>query len=309
MKPVFADFNAMTESGHLRLNCRGSQEDLRAAGLRSGEWTWLSDGEVLVGGKLGEDPRYGVVGIPAWQTLVHLDDDEEAEDVRLIAEEFRSVIDRPPERSAEWGAKVLRLVTLVEMKAPAEFRAMSPPGWFAGKRAVALAMMGQTGLALAEAEESLREDPESPQIQPLYLELLRVTDLPEAIREAEARASQERAGATVLAACIDILATDADDRPDAEMDAIMDRLRDWLERFEDAPGRDAVPASTLARVYFEVGQLALRQGDRERARNFLQLAALANPKDSAIVQAAGLVTFDQAAKQLVQAIHARLSAA
>ncbi len=58
MKPVFADFNAMTESGRVRLNCRGSQDDLNAAGLRPGDWAWLSDGEVLVGGRLEGDPTF-----------------------------------------------------------------------------------------------------------------------------------------------------------------------------------------------------------------------------------------------------------
>ena len=32
MNPIFADFNAMTESGQVRLTCQGSQDDLRAGG-------------------------------------------------------------------------------------------------------------------------------------------------------------------------------------------------------------------------------------------------------------------------------------
>ena len=32
MNPIFADFNAMTESRQVRLTCQGSQDDLRAGG-------------------------------------------------------------------------------------------------------------------------------------------------------------------------------------------------------------------------------------------------------------------------------------
>jgi hypothetical protein len=76
LKTVFADFNAVTESGCLRLNCRGSRDDLRDSGIKVGDWMWLNDGEVQVLAVLVSDDRDGVVGLPLWSSLVHLDDDD-----------------------------------------------------------------------------------------------------------------------------------------------------------------------------------------------------------------------------------------
>ena len=75
MNPIFADFNAMTESGQVRLNCRGSQDDLRAADLHPGDWAWLSDGELDRLRQNRQQPATpGSYGVPDWKTLVHLDD-------------------------------------------------------------------------------------------------------------------------------------------------------------------------------------------------------------------------------------------
>lgn len=79
MKTVFADFNAMSEAGHLRLSFRASQADLQELGARVGDWVWLSDGELVVGAQLAQVTDEGLVGIPAWATLVYLDD-EQADD-------------------------------------------------------------------------------------------------------------------------------------------------------------------------------------------------------------------------------------
>ncbi len=51
MKTMFADFNAMTESEHVRLTTRGSQDDMERLGIKPGEWVWLSDGEMQVGAR------------------------------------------------------------------------------------------------------------------------------------------------------------------------------------------------------------------------------------------------------------------
>ena len=76
MKTIFADFNAMTESEKIRLTCSGSEVDIKQAGAKPGDRVWLSDGEVLVGARLETDPAYGLVGIPAWGTMVHLGDSD-----------------------------------------------------------------------------------------------------------------------------------------------------------------------------------------------------------------------------------------
>ena len=48
MRLISADFNAMTEAGHVRLTLPCSREDILRMGLGPGDWAWLSDGEVLV---------------------------------------------------------------------------------------------------------------------------------------------------------------------------------------------------------------------------------------------------------------------
>ena len=48
MKTISADFNAMTEAGHVRLTLPCSQEGIISLGLRPGDWAWLSDTEVMV---------------------------------------------------------------------------------------------------------------------------------------------------------------------------------------------------------------------------------------------------------------------
>ena len=90
MKTIFADFNAMTEAGHVRLRLRGSQEDIAHAELRPGDWAWLSDGEVIVGAQLAIDDRYGLVGVLDWDTLVHLDD-EGADDLERVRDELNAL--------------------------------------------------------------------------------------------------------------------------------------------------------------------------------------------------------------------------
>ena len=93
MKTIFADFNAMTEGGHVSLTTVGSQEDIAHAGLRPGDWAWLSDGELIVGAQLAIDDRHGLVGVADWDTLVHLDD-EGADDFDRVSIESRCVVDQ-----------------------------------------------------------------------------------------------------------------------------------------------------------------------------------------------------------------------
>ena len=100
MKTISADYNAMTEAGHVRLTLPCSQEDILRLGLRPGDWAWLSDTEVMVGAQLAIDDRYGLVGVPDWDTLVHLDD-EGADDVDRIMAELNPLLAK--ERSLKRG--------------------------------------------------------------------------------------------------------------------------------------------------------------------------------------------------------------
>ena len=93
MKTIFADYNAATESGDLCLNFKASQNAISAAHLRPGDWTWLSDGEVIVGAQLAIDDRYGLVGVPDWETLVHLDE-EGADDFDRVRDELKHLMSK-----------------------------------------------------------------------------------------------------------------------------------------------------------------------------------------------------------------------
>src|SRR5436309_12319956 len=120
MKTVFADYNAMTESGHLRLGFRASQEDIAKAHLRPGDWAWLNDGEVMIGAQLAIDDRYGMVGVPDWETLVHLDD-EESHDFERVRSELER-LRRNPNRSLDKEKRILQLLTISEIVAPPEVK-------------------------------------------------------------------------------------------------------------------------------------------------------------------------------------------
>src|SRR4051794_23007947 len=107
MKTIFADFNAMTEGEHVCLTTLGSQEDLQRGRFEPGDWAWLSDGELLVGARLANDPYFGLVGVPAWDTLVHLDD--EGRDFAAIWADLQRLLTTQG-RSADDETRLLRLL-------------------------------------------------------------------------------------------------------------------------------------------------------------------------------------------------------
>ncbi len=113
MKTIFADYNAATESGHLRLNCKASQEDIAKAQLHPGDWAWLSDGEVIVGAQLAIDDRYGLVGVPDWGTLVHLDD-ADSRDFEKVQTELQW-LSQKAQRSLDEERRVLELLTISKL--------------------------------------------------------------------------------------------------------------------------------------------------------------------------------------------------
>lgn len=65
MVTIWADFNAQTEDGAVRLNTRGSLESLAAHPSAPPDWVVLTDGEVSVLARL--DTIQGIlVGWPDW---------------------------------------------------------------------------------------------------------------------------------------------------------------------------------------------------------------------------------------------------
>jgi len=171
MKTISADYNAMTEAGYVRLTLPCSQEDIIRLGLRPGDWAWLSDTEIVVGAQLAIDDRYGLVGVPDWDTLAHLDD-EGADDVDRIMSELNPLLSKEP-RSSEDEPRILELLTQLEYAAPPHLKDESP-GNLAFRRALALRRMGKLGLALLEIREALRARPDDPEVVFVYLDLLRL---------------------------------------------------------------------------------------------------------------------------------------
>ena len=116
MKYISADFNAMTEAGHVRLTLPCSREDIVGMGLGTGDWAWLSDGELVVGAQLAVDDRYGLVGVPDWDTLVHLDE-EDAGDFQSIGAALEPLLAWEPPSEAD-QSRIFQLLTLFEHVAP-----------------------------------------------------------------------------------------------------------------------------------------------------------------------------------------------
>lgn len=299
MKPIFADFNAMTGSEHLRLNCRGSHDDLRDADVGVGDWAWLSDGELVVGARVADDPVDGVVGVPGWDTLVHLDT-EDARNLDRVWAELLPLLGGPA-GLAEAEPRIFQLLTILEVIAPPS--TLSFPNTLTLRKASALYAMGHPGLALMEIEEARRGGVAlSARFLPLYLEILRIADLPRAIREAETNLDGGAAPAMLLAACIKIWATQMIDQSGGQFEAVARLLLDAAERFEFAPGREEVHASSLAHVYFHQGLAQLRLGARDEARRSFKLAYLIDPADPALVEARELDSFGPRAREIASRV-------
>jgi hypothetical protein len=307
MKMIYADYNAATEAGHLCLTTRGSREDVERAGVGPGDWVWLSDSEVIVGARLQLDHRYGLVGIPDWETIVHLDEDH-VRDIEAVRTELQHLLQKP-DRSAEEESRVLELLTILEITAPPEARTGVRPGYLPYRRAASLALLGKLELALREIEEARAIDPGHPNHQRLFLQIVRQTDLARAGREADALAGNPGISAGVLAECLNVLATQADDISDDQFEAVGRRILEWAEKFERAPGRERVSASTLALLQFNRGMTLLRLGRPEAAREALALACAIDPIFSDISEAAQLTAYDQHARNLAARVRARATAA
>jgi hypothetical protein len=175
MRTIGADYNAMTEGGHVWLTLPCSQGDVSRLGLRPGDWAWLSDGELIVGAQLAIDDRYGLVGVPDWDTIVPLDE-EGVGDVERIQAALNPLLTREP-LSPQDERRVLRLITQLEHAAPPQFSGAGK--WtLPFRRALALREMGKLGLALLEAEEARRARPEDPEVAFVYLDFLRQEDRP-----------------------------------------------------------------------------------------------------------------------------------
>lgn len=296
MKTIFADFNAMTESDKIRLTSSGSEMDVRQAGAKPGDRVWLSDGEVLVGARLETDPAYGLVGVPAWGTMVHLDGSD-AGSIPQVLSELRELLQRL-DQSIESEARVFQLLTRLDQIAPPELMAVVPPGYLPLRRARALYFLGQFGMALHEVEVALREQPDDSDLIYFHLELLLREDPDEAVIRAREEAEKPDVTAPALAACIDVFAAASEQVPDQEFSQVGRQILEWTDRFEAAPGRDRVRASVLASVQFNRGLILLRLGQINEAQATIRLAHASDPKEQIFDEASRLDAFDDRARRI-----------
>ncbi len=304
MNPIFADFNATTESGQVRLNCRGSQDDLRAGGLHPGDWAWLSDGELMVGGRIDSSTGGGIVAVPDWRTLVHLD---EPQDVVAVGHELNSLLGQA-NLSVDDLWRVFRLLIVFEQIAPpavaSQFRR-----YFSFRRAATLLQLQRLDLALIEIQEARRLGQSHPNDDFLLLEILRRANLPRAIHTAETLASNRALDAKVLAGCVHVLATYAEQLADDSFPTVAKTILELAERFERAPGRDRVHASILALVQFNRGLVQLRMGQLDEARHSLDLASATDPTIPELIQARNLTSYDNQAREIASQYYHRPVAA
>jgi tetratricopeptide (TPR) repeat protein len=298
MKTIFADFNAMTEAEQVCLTTRGSQKEIDDRGIRVGDLVWLSDGELVVGAKVAVDPRNGIVGVPAWDTLINLQDADNADFSRSWAT-FQE-LSQSPQRSREDETRILQLLETIERKAPEAVRTVIPPGYLQFRRAGALGSLGHVELAFEEIEQSLLEAPNRHDYLSLYLELLRRSDLPRALREARRLAEDPTIGAMVLAAAINVFATYLDGLSDQEFEIPLGVIFDWIERFQHSPGIENIPVSLLSQVWFNRGMALLRRNRIDDARGSFRTILQINPGDREVQRAITLDRFDDEARQLAK---------
>jgi tetratricopeptide (TPR) repeat protein len=298
MKTIFADYNAATESGDLCLNFSASQKDIAVAQLRPGDWAWLSDGEVIVGAQLAIDDRYGMVGVPDWDTLVHLD--EEGADYDHVTAELNPLLTKEP-HSIQDEPRILRLITQFERVAPPQIRD-AYQGMFAFRRALALRQMNKLGLALLEMKEARGVQPDDPNFVFIYLDLLRHEDISSAVEQVEVIARSTTLPALVLSACINILATHAEQTPNDQFESIADRVFVLCRRFDEAPDLDRVENSLVALSYFNRGMVHLRAGQISQARQAFESAQRIHPLGPMLDQLASLQTYDQNAREVARSV-------
>ena len=295
MRIISADFNAGTETGAICLECQGSQDDMRDQGIGVGDWMWLSDGELVLGAKLAIDDRYGMVGIPRWNTLVHLDDDDTRE-VAAVQDQLIPLLSRR-DGDPEVETRIFQLLTILEVIAPESVEDRSS-GYSVKRRAGALYLLGEYELALLVLKEAPEARLDDPDLGAFYLETLRKVDLDRADAEATLQAVAEGAGAPLLAACINVRSAVADRVSDEDFTGLGRQILDWVARFERAPGRDRVRASLLAQVRFNEGLTLLRLGRSSEAHEAFGRAHAANPIESAIDEALRLEAYGDEARQI-----------
>ena len=160
-----------------------------------------------------------------------------------------------------------------------------------------------------EIEDALRLNPDNADDVWTFLEILRRHDLARARREAEALTSGVDIPADILAQCVNVLATCADNLTDDQFEPTAEKILEWAARFERAPGRERVRAAVFALFQFNRGVVLLRLGRGEAAREALRLARDVDPIVPEIEEATRLTVYDQRGRELAVRVRGRPMAA
>ncbi len=309
MTTIYADFNALTEDHSISMTTLGSRQDLGNFDVRLGDWVWLSDGEMQVGAQIIEDDRHELVAVPEWDTAVDFHFGEvDLDYLTRTYKEFQRLIKLTNGRSPDVERKILELAFQFERAAPPEILNFGA-GIYAFRRAMALYHLGKYELALIEIESALASRPDAPNFSFLFLDLLRRTNPPRAVVEAERLASTPDAAVAILAAAINILASHAEDLPDEGFVPIARRTLEFCELFERSPQRGQTSVSLLSLIHFNRGMILLRLGQTESAHAALEFAHALDPINLTLDEATRLVAYDQRAREVAARVREKPLAA
>ena len=299
MKLISADFNAMTEAGHVRLTLPCSQEDIAPRRCSTRRLGLAQRRRIGRRRQLAIDDRYGLVGVPDWDTLVHLDD-EGADDFDRVRAELNPLMTKEPS-SDEDEPRIFQLLTQMENVAPPNFGDTSR-AFFHFRRALALRNMRKLGLALLEMKVARRARPDDPQFVFVYLDLLRLEDFPAAVAEAETITESPGVPALVLSACINILATQAEQMSVNQFESTAERVLALCRRFDQAPDLDQAGLSSRPCLISTEESYTSERAESRRLDRHSKRAHEIYPVGPMLDQLARLQTYDHHARDVARTV-------
>jgi hypothetical protein len=136
----------------------------------------------------------------------------------------------------------------------------------------------------------------------LQLDLLRLEDLPAAVSMAEEIAESQTVPALVLAACLNVLGTHAEQVSNDEFGSTAERVFDLSQRIEEAPDRGQLTPSLLALCHFNRGVVLLRAGEISKARREFERANELYPEGRILASPAALQTYDLHTREVARRV-------
>jgi len=291
---IEVDFNARTEDDRVRLDTSGSKRSLLETSARVGDWVWLSDGEVRVGGLI-EESHGRLVAKVAWETTEHIPTPEERGDsarVQAAVDELQVLMQQ---RDREHG-RVLEVLPLAETRLR--------PGRAEYIRSRVAQSFNRPHLALLAIDEALAKSPGEPGFIHQRLDLLKSLDLDRAFEEAKRFAEDANAAAVVLAACASVYSARAKHSSEEELVRLEHELLQFTDRFENVPDRAVVGPAVAVMVYLTRGFAFLHLGDRDQGLAEISRAIELDPSRAEAHAARGLETYpsDESVRDLEVAV-------